>query len=177
VANAHFAPQGYGLLIALAVALAIILLRNRRPRPLRVERLWVRPVLFIAILATTVAAAPPPLTAPSLVLLATALAGGCALGWQRGRLMRIEVDPATHDLTSRASPSGLVFIAGLILARLWMRTAMAQGATLAGVPATAAADALIALAGGMMITQNLEMWLRARRLLTEAIAARNRSSP
>ena len=91
--------------------------------------------------------------------------------------MRIEVDPATHDLTSRASPAGLIFIAGLVLARLWMRTAMAQGASLAGVPATAAADALIGLAGGMMITQNLEMWLRARRLLAEAIAARNRSQP
>jgi hypothetical protein len=169
----HLGPQNYSLLITLAVVVGVVLLRNSRPRRLRIERMWIRPALFLALLVSSLAAAPPPITVASLALMVSALAAGCALGWQRGRFMTIDVHPETHDLTSRASPLGVLFILVLIVLRLWMRTALTSGASLGGVPATAAADALIALAAGMMMTQSLEMWLRARRLLEEAVAAKS----
>ena len=173
----HLGSQSGSFLITAAVVVGIILLRNSRPRRLRIERLWVRPVLFALILATTLASAPPPLTPLGILMPAAALAIGCAAGWQRGRFMHITVDPATHDLTSRASPVGIIFILVLVAARFWMRGAVAQGASFGGVPAATATDALIAFAAGMMATQTLEMWLRARRLLAEAIAAKTAGDP
>ena len=113
-------------------------------------------------------AAPPQITAVNVALLVGALVAGCALGWQRGRFMRIKVDPETHDLTSRASPLGVVFILVLLAARMGLRGGLATSSPMAGLPALAVADALILFAVGMMVTQGLEMWLRARRLLARA---------
>jgi len=167
-----FGPQSYGLVIGVLAVIAVVILRNRRPRALRIERLWIRPAIFLALMATTLVAAPPPLTPVALSLLAACLALGGGLGWLRGRSMRIEVHPETHELTSRASPAGMIFILVLVVARLGMRGAVAQNASLIGLPATVAADALILLAVGMMAVQGLEMWLRARRLLADAQAAK-----
>jgi hypothetical protein len=172
----HFGPQSYSLLITVAVVLAVLVLRNSRPRKLRIERLWVRPVIFLALLVSSFAAAPPPLSATSAALIVAGLAAGCALGWQRGKFMRIDVHPETHDITSRASSLGVIFILVLVVARLGMRGALAGG-SLGGIAAAAGANALIALAAGMMMTQSLEMWLRARRLLAEAIAAKSAPTP
>ncbi|HEY5106655.1 MAG TPA: hypothetical protein VII73_07770 [Caulobacteraceae bacterium] len=165
-------PQSAGLIVGLIVALGIVLLRNSRPRKLRIERLWIRPLIFMALMAGALAAAPPSPTALNIAILAMALVAGCALGWQRGRFMRIEVDPATHDLTSRASPLGMVFILVLIVGRMGLRSVLPRGGTVGELSALTLADALILLAAGMMVTQGLEMWLRARRLLAEAQAAK-----
>jgi hypothetical protein len=171
--GANLGPRSLSTIITVAIVIGVMMLRNSKPRPLRIERLWIRPVIFLALLVSAFAAAPPPLTAATVALIATGLAAGCALGWQRGRFMRIEVHPETHDITSRASPLGIIFILVLVVVRIGMRGAIAGGGAIGGVPAAAAADALIALAAGMMMTQSLEMWLRARRLLAEAIAARS----
>jgi hypothetical protein len=167
-----FGAQGSGLIISVIVVLGIVLLRNSRPRKLRIERLWVRPMIFIALLALTLAAAPPPISLASIVALTSALVAGCALGWQRGRFMRIEVDPQTEDLTSRASPLGVIFILVLVVVRMGLRGVVPRTGMLGGLPALTIADALIVLAVGMIVTQGLEMWLRARRLLAQAQAAK-----
>jgi hypothetical protein len=173
-----FGVQSSGIIIGVIVALGVILLRNSRPRRLRIERLWIRPALFIALLGATIAAGRPPLTAVNIAILAAALVLGCALGWQRGRFMRIELDPATHELTSRASPIGVVFILALLVGRLGLRGLLSRSGPVAGVSALVVADALIFLAVGIMVTQGVEMWLRARRLLAEAAARQlNRSPP
>jgi len=168
--------QGYGLFIAIGVALVILLLRNRRPRKLRMELLWIRPLIFLALLATTAVAAPPPLTAMSIALMVGALGLGAALGWQRGRFIRIEVDPDTHAVTARASPIGMVFILALMATRFALRGVLTQNGATLQVSAIAVTDALLVFAVGMMVVQNLEMWLRARRLLAEAQAAKPESS-
>ena len=165
--------QSYGLIIGLALALLILLLRNRRPRALRVELLWVRPVIFLALLALSAAARPPPLTPSSIVLLVVAAAIGVGLGWQRGRFMRIEVDPETHAVTSRASAVGIVFILGVLLLRLAMGSAIRDNGGNLPISPIAGADALLVLVVAMMTTQGLEMWIRARRLLADAQAAKN----
>ncbi len=103
-----------------------------------------------------------------------ALAIGAALGWQRGRFIRIEVDPDTHAITARASPIGMVFILALMATRFALRGALVQNSAAFQLSAIAVTDALLVFAVGMMATQNLEMWLRARRLLAEAQAAKNR---
>ncbi|MHB8527946.1 MAG: DUF1453 domain-containing protein [Caulobacteraceae bacterium] len=165
-----YGSQGYGL-IGLVVVVAIILLRNNRPRRLRIERLWIRPLLYVVLLATTLAAAPPPATPGAVGPIVLALLVGATLGWQRGRLMRIDADPQTHELSVRTSPVGMILILGLVILRLGLRS-LAANASLAGLSAALAADALLVMAVAMMIAQSGEMWLRARRLLARAKAAK-----
>ncbi len=168
--------QTISLIVSLVVVVAVLVVRNSKPRALRIERLWIRPALFTTLVAVTLVAAPPPLTTVNIALLAISVSVGAGLGWLRGRFMRIEVNPDSHDLTSRASPLGMIFILALLVVRMALRGALTSSTGIAGVSATAAYDALILLAGGMMATQGLEMWLRARRLLAEARAAKAEGS-
>jgi len=169
-------PGGSGpLSSALVVGLIVVIFlvrRNLRPRPLRIERLWVRPVLFALIVGTTITASAIPLDPLSLVVFVLAVLVGAGLGWQRGRLMRIDVHPETHDLTVRASPLGIVLIIGVLGLKLLLRGSGVDKHSLLGIPATGVADGVVLLLGTTMVAQSLEMWLRARRLLTEAQAAR-----
>lgn len=166
------AGQIYGSLIAVLIMAAILWRRNSRPRQLRIERLWIRPVLFALIVGATLTATRFPFDPLSLAALALALAAGAGLGWQRGRFMHIDVHPETHDVTSRASPVGMIFILAVLALRILLRGAALESRTALGLPATAITDGLILLLGAMIVAQSLEMWLRARRLLEEARAAK-----
>jgi TRAP-type C4-dicarboxylate transport system permease small subunit len=175
--SAHGGGQLYGVVITVGIVLAVMLMRNRRPRRLRLEAMWIRPLIFIVLIAATFSSGLPPLNAPTVVTLALALVLGIGAGWLRGSLMRIDVHPETHDISAQASPVGMLFILAVLGVRIYLRTAAAT-TPIPGLPATAVADALILLAGAMMITQSLEMWLRARRLLGEAQAAKaERAAP
>jgi hypothetical protein len=169
----HGGPgQVYGLSIAVVVALVLIAWRNRKPQRLLIERLWVRPVIFGVLIGVTLSASPINAGAESLAIFALALAIGGGLGWQRGRLMRIEVHPETHDVTSRASPLGMVFIMGILVLRILLRGAAMESRSALGVSAAVVTDALVLMLGAMVVVQGLEMWLRARRLLDAARSAR-----
>jgi hypothetical protein len=163
--------QLYGLGLTLLIAVAVLAMRNRRPRRLRLEAMWVRPLIFLVLIALTFASAPPPDGALALSVLVVALILGVALGWLRGSLMRIDVHPETHDISAQASVVGMVFILAILGLRMTLRNATSQTSAL-GLPAAALADGLILFAGAMMITQSVEMFLRARKLLAEAQAAK-----
>ena len=92
------------------------------------------------------------------------LAAGAAVGWQRGKMMRIEVDPETHALNQKASPTVMFFLIALIIVRAGARSLL--GAENHVSPAMLT-DPLIAFALGMFTLQRIEMYLRARRLLEE----------
>jgi hypothetical protein len=161
----HGGGQFYGMALILLIAVPILALRNRRPRRLRLEAMWIRPLIFLVLIGLTFASIPLSLNALAAAVLLLALVLGVGLGWLRGSLMRIEVHPETHDISAQASVVGMVFILALLVLRTSLRTA---APTIAGLPATAVADALILFAGAMMITQSVEMFLRARKLLAEA---------
>jgi len=169
--DTHGGGQLYGVVFTLVIVVGVMAMRNRRPRRLRLEAMWIRPLIFIALIGATFATAPPPIGALGIGVLALALVVGVGLGWLRGSLMRIEVHPETHDISAQASPVGMLFILAVLGIRMYLRSAAAT-TPIAGLPATAVADSLILLAGAMMITQSVEMWLRARRLLGEAKAAK-----
>jgi len=160
------------MIFGLVIMLMVLVLRNRRPRPLRVELLWVRPVILLVIFGVAASAAPPPLTVANLLVLVVAAAIGVAVGWQRGRFMRIEVDPQTHAVTSRASILGVIFILAVLLLRMMAVGAMHDNAAQLPISPIVGSDALLVLLVVMLSTQGVEMWLRARRLLAEAQAAR-----
>lgn len=149
------------------LAVAMIVLRNARERRLKVEQLWVSPLLFLALTGLMFANQPPP--SPGLIALdVAALALGALGGWWRGRLTRITVDPATHALTSKTSPVGMLLILAIFGLRYALRSFGAQTAGMLHVSALAITDALMLLAVGIVCTQRLEIALRATRLLNQA---------
>jgi hypothetical protein len=161
----------YGVLIPIAVAAVIIVLRNSRARSLKIERLWVLPAIYVALLVLTLTEAPPPLTPLSLAILAGALVAGAGLGWQRGRLTQVHIHPETHELTSRASPIGMILIFAVLLLRVGARNLLASNATTLHLPVMAITDGFVVLAIAMLTTQRLEVWIRASRMLAEARGA------
>ena len=149
------------ILIPLAVFAVIFAFRARRMtrvRPLKPGQLWIMPAI-VALMAVVAFVATPPRGLGWLIA-AAALLVGAALGWQRGRMMHIEVDPETGELRQRASPVALLFLILLVVVK---SAARAEGAAMRLDVATLS-DALLALAVGMFALMRVEMYLRAKRL-------------
>lgn len=152
----------------LAFVFALRARRMQRGRRLRVEFLWVMPLL-IGMMAAAMFAFTP-VTPLVLALSLIGLGLGALLGWQRARLVRIEVDPVTHELSQRESPLALLFLLGIVGLRAVLRNIGAQEAAVFHVSALIVTDALVALAFGLVATQRLMLFLRARALLAEVRA-------
>ena len=161
----------YAPLIAVAVVVAVLFFRLRRlsaGRRLRLEWLWVTPVILLVLSVPTIFYARP--VGADWVWMAIALILGGALGWMRGRMMRIDVDPETHALNMKASPAAVLFIVGLLVLRMALKTVALQEAGAWRIDATLITDVFIAFAIGLITLQRVEMWLRGQRLLAEARA-------
>ncbi|MGZ5994029.1 MAG: hypothetical protein ACXWKX_20445 [Caulobacteraceae bacterium] len=157
--------QAMGLIVPLVV-IALVILRNSRARRLRIETLWIAPVMIVAMIGLSLSQEGQ----PSPLALAVDLAGmavGALIGWWRARFTRIDIDPETHQLTSRASPIGMLIILGVFVIRYALRMYVAEGAAPAGVPVHVLADAILVMSVGLVCAQRLEIALRANRLLAE----------
>ncbi|WP_019515869.1 CcdC protein domain-containing protein [Sphingomonas sp. Mn802worker] len=145
----------------LALLLAFRWKRMRRARPLKLERLWVLPALYVALCVMLYAQHPP--QGAGWLFCLGALLLGALLGWQRGKMMRIAVDPDTHALNQTGSPAALLFIVALVVARSGARVAVERGGW--GIDPFVFTDVLMALALGLFTAMRVEMFLRGRRLL------------
>jgi len=160
----HQTWASYAITIGIiVVVMAMRLRRAGQMRPLKLGSLWVVPVLYLAVAAIMFAQLPP--TGWVAIASGAALLVGAAVGWQRGKMMYIHVDPETHALNQKASPAAMLFLVALIVVRMLARGIIgAEGA----VSPAMLTDPLIAFALGMFTLQRVEMYVRARRLLEEA---------
>ena len=164
-------------LIPLGVVALVVVLRNSRPRRLKIDRLWVLPAIYMVMLITTLYAAPPPVTPLSITLLVAAFVVGAGIGWQRARFIQIHIHPETQDLSSRASPIGILFIFAILVLRFAARDLLAGNANTLHLPVIAIGDAFIVLAVAMLTVQRLEVWRRASQMLAEAQSSRGPPPP
>ena len=167
--QAHPAQQSWvGYAITIAIVLVVITLRMRRMgqmRPLKLESLWVVPALYLVVAALMFWQLPP--RGAVAIACVAALLIGAAVGWQRGKMMHIHVDPETHALNQKASPAAMFFLIALIVVRSGARTFFGHTG---GISPAMLTDPLIAFALGMFTLTRVEMYLRAKRLLEEARA-------
>ena len=138
--------------------------------PLKLERLWIAPALFGGLALAMLVNVPP--HGMEWLWLFIALAIGGVTGWYRGRMMRISVDPATHKLNQAASPAAAVFILAIVIMRYGLRTLLADQAQAWHINPFLITDIFMLFVVGMIAMQRVEMAIRARRLLSEARAAR-----
>ena len=162
------APAWTNLLPLLFVG--IVILRNARVRRIRMERLWIGPVVIMLLTGLTIAAQPPR-SALALGIDALALIVGVTLGWWRGRASRFTVDPETHEVTSKVSVTGMLLILAIFALRYLLRAFVGGEADVLHVSAAELTDAIMVLAVGVVCSQRVEWFLRARNLIAAAKSA------
>jgi membrane protein CcdC involved in cytochrome C biogenesis len=151
--------------ISSGIIVAVMALRMRRMgqmRPLKLETLWIVPAIYLAVAALMLFQLPP--TGGVAIASVAGLLIGTAVGWQRGKMMHIHVDPESHALNQKASPTAMLFLVALIALRMLGRGLLGSE----GVSPEMLTDPLIGFALGMFTLQRVEMYLRAKRLLEEA---------
>jgi hypothetical protein len=122
------------------------------------------PVIYLLLAGSMLVTLPPPPIGWGLVVLGTAI--GAAVGWHRGKLIRIHRDRQTGELRQKASPVALLLLAALVVLKLGARAIF--GETAAGHPGSGAlllTDAFIGFALGLLSATRLELYLRAQRVL------------
>lgn len=161
-------PNWISTAFTIGIFVLVMAFRFRRMgkmRPLKLESLWVVPAIYVVIAALLFLELPP-VGAVAIASVAGLLVGA-AVGWMRGTMMHIHVDPQTHALNQKASPTALLFLVALVVVRAGARSVLGQQS---GVSPAMLTDPLIAFAVGMFTLTRLEMYLRAKRLLDEARA-------
>jgi hypothetical protein len=165
--------QWIGPIMAVAVALVVLTLRMRKmqqARPLKVERLWMLPAFYGAVAAVLYATHPP--QGVVWIYALAALAVGLTLGWLRGKLMVIHVDPETHEVSQQGSRLAMLFIVALVALRFMARAYMGDASEIDPAVMLATTDVLLAFGFGFIAAQRLEMGMRARELLAAVRAGR-----
>lgn len=159
--------------ITIAVVAVIFALRFRgmtRERPFKLELIWIMPALLVAAMVAVLLQFPP--HGLDWAWLAAIFAVGAAIGWWRGKLMPIAIDPETHVLNIKPSPAAILFLLGLFVVRFALRALIESEASAWHVSAVLITDGFIVLGVGLLAVSRVEMGLRAWGLLREARAAK-----
>lgn len=151
--------------VVIAVVIGLRLRSMSQERPLKLGTLWIVPVVYLLLVGSMIFSLPP--TPAGWALLAAGIVAGLALGWHRGKLIRIERNPQTGELRQKASPLAMLLLLALIVLKLGARTVFGDAAaTQPGSSAMLLTDTFIGFALGLLSATRLELYLRARRILT-----------
>ena len=166
----HNLPQDMiGSIVALVIVAIVVVVRIRNLRkstPLRFDRMWIVPAIFVALTALNLFQFP--LHGREWAWFGAAAIVGGVLGWQRGKLMPIRHDPETGALMVHGSPMALIFLVAIFAARLAIQGIAALEADGLGIRIGLLNDAFVVFALGLFTVQRIEMALRARRLMAAA---------
>jgi len=157
-------PDTYLPILLPVVVVGLVLLRNRKPRPLSLGRMWILPVVVAVLIGMGLYFTPhAPLGPGAWAGFIAAGLLGAAAGWWRGKTVRIE-RTADGRLLAQASPLGLILLLALFAARALFRLLAERQGAAWHMDAAVVTDALMIFAVTLVAVQRLEMWLRARRL-------------
>lgn len=161
--------QQFAPLLVLVPIVAILVFRNLKPRRLRLELLWIRPAIIAGMASAALFFLPFPHQGYAIPVLIGAALLGAGLGYARGRMVRVSVDPETHTALSQSSPLGVLFILAVIGLKMFARGPVGEATN----PQTALlTDSLLLLGAGMVGVAGLEVWIRARKMIADSRAAK-----
>jgi hypothetical protein len=163
------------------IVLPILYFRMRgmgKAQPLKLGRLWIRPVLVMAA-AAAVLFLPQPGHHPvrhflmqDWAWLAMAAGLGGIAGWQWGRTMAIEVHPEQGTLMVTGGQVAILVLAALILFRLGLKTGLEVEGRAWHLDALLISDALIVFSASLFTLRAAEMYIRAKRVMGAAALSR-----
>ena len=168
-------PKELSNYLPLVIALLIVLRRSGRAQKVRVERMWVTPVLSLFGIWSTLVREPFP-GAVALAILVAASAIGIGAGYYRALHIELSRDPGTGQIISKATPFGTILIAVFLILRFGLDYAVNGGwkpgpprfvmpPPQHGVDLFRLADAALLFSTGMMLGQRFETLRRAHALL------------
>jgi len=157
----------------IALVGAIVWFRNRKPRRLHVNRLWIIPAIVVAAISGGLVFGRPPDAAfywvETVVGAAGSLAGATA-GWWRGSLMRLDVDQEDRTIKAQVSPVGLLFMLGLLAVRRGIEYLVETGMLILPFNPLIVVQSLLLFVAATVVAQRITLWIRARRLLNASSA-------
>src|ERR1700759_883814 len=176
-------PQALQLFLPILILLPVLYFRMRkmsRAQPLKLDRMWIRPAIFLGLVALTFLAPGPrgahhPLPPQAWAWLALSAVLGGVAGWYWGRTMKIEVHPEDGTLMVKGGQAALLVLVVLILFRLGLRTGLQVEARALHLDMLLISDASIIFTALLFTVRSVEMFIRARRVM--AAAALTAGSP
>ena len=158
----------YGVIIAL-----VFFFRMRRltqERRLKLELMWIMPAVMVAAMVALFLQVPP--HGSDWLWLGAVFAVGAGVGWMRGKLIPISIDPDTHFLNTKPSPAAIIFLLGLFAVRFALRAYLESQASALHISIALLTDGFVVLAVGLFAVSRVEMALRAWGLLRAARATK-----
>jgi hypothetical protein len=168
-------PQQFMPYLMPVLVMGLVFWRLRKQsqgRPLKPNRLWVRPAM-LAVFALLAFIHPAPITPLTLALFVLCAAAGVGLGYLSARHQHLTLDPGTGAITSKMSPIGMALFLAIFASRYIVRLVVEGGQPPQAFqhPSSGAltyTDAALLFALGLVAAQSWEIWRRARGLLETA---------
>lgn len=162
---------GYGVTaVVVAIVFALRFRSMSKERRLKLEFMWILPAVMVVATVFLFMQFTPHGT--DWLWLAAIFAVGATIGWWRGRLIPIAIDPDTHELNTRPSPAAILFLLGIFVVRFALKTVFEAEAEAWHISAVLLTDGFVVLGVGLFGVSRLEMALRAIGLLRQARAAK-----
>ena len=161
------------MVVTIAVVAVVFALRFRnlnRERRLKLEWMWVVPAVMLAGVTAAFLQFPP--QGRDWLWLAGIFAVGAVIGWWRGKLIPIAIDPETHYLNTKPSRAAILLLLGLFAVRFGVKALLESEASAWHINVVLLTDGFIVLGVGLFAVSRIEMALRAWGLLKQARAAR-----
>lgn len=168
------------IVVPLLVLMPVLYFRMRRmsrARPLKLNLLWIRPVIFLVLGGIALAApqlgahgagATLALTPGSGAVLAVAAFLGAVAGWYWGRTMAIDVHPEDGTLMVKGGQAAMLVLVALIVMRMGLRYGAALEAEAWHLDLVLITDASIVFSVFLFSVRSVEMFVRARRVMAAA---------
>ncbi|WP_158285904.1 MULTISPECIES: CcdC protein domain-containing protein [unclassified Caulobacter] len=161
----------YGITAAVvAIVFALRFRAMNKERRLKLEFMWILPAIMVAATVFLFVQFTP--HGADWLWLGLIFAVGATIGWWRGRLIPIAIDPDTHELNTKPSPAAILFLLGLFVVRFALKAFLESEAQAWHINAVLLTDGFVVLGVGLFAVSRLEMALRAIGLLREARATK-----
>jgi len=163
--------------LPILILLPVLYFRMRRmtkAQPLKLNRLWIRPAIILAVVALVLLAPQPGHHALRHFImldwawLAVAAGIGAVGGWYWGRTMAIDVHPEDGTLMVSGGQAAILVLVMLVLLRLGLRTGLEVEGKALNLDALLISDASIIFTAALFTVRAAEMYIRARRIMARA---------
>ncbi len=156
--------------VLIAIVFFFRMRRLTQERRLKLEWMWIMPAIMVLAMVALFLQFPP--HGSDWLWLGAVFAVGAGVGWWRGKLIPISIDPETHLLNTKPSPAALIFLLGLFVVRFALRAYLESQASALHISIGLLTDGFVVLAVGLFAVSRVEMALRAWGLLRAARAAK-----
>ncbi len=149
-------------IVVIVIVLGIRLWRTGKARAVTTRGLLLVPLIISTLILASVFFLPhPDFTLISFLAIGAAIVLGICAGFARAKTMKLWWDADQKKVMAQASKLAVLFIVVLIIGKSLMRQSMG-----ADSHAFLAIDALMLFGASMILTQAVELSIRARRLVS-----------